>query len=285
MTNGNRKIFISCGQYAEPEKELGLAIERLVRDLGGFEPYLAQNQSTLDSLTQTIFRAIDECTGFIGVMHHRGEVSTPDGKTTRGSIWIEQEIAIAAFLRQLLGRDLKIRMYTQRGIALEGIRKYLQTNPTEFESNEEVLADLRLNLRDWAGQIAGGHRHGLDLEIQHKRTSPTGDYRLQVMLKNEGTSVASDYTVTVEFPLVFRPHTSHALYVGTKGTKALYRRTPDPSGGFKLVYPGEPIEVVGFDYYAPTNSLGIDLSEKVTAQLILKDELIQTQEKALAELL
>lgn len=285
MTNGNRKIFISCGQYAEPEKELGWAIERLVRDLGGFEPYLAQNQSTLDSLTQTIFRAIDECTGFIGVMHHRGEVSTPDGRITRGSIWIEQEIAIAAFLRQLRGRDLKIRMYTQRGIALEGIRKYLQTNPTEFKSNEEVLKDLRLNLRDWAEQIGGDHRHGLDLEIQHRRTSPTGDYRLQVILKNEGTSVARDYSVTVEFPLVFRPHTSHAHYIGTKGSKALYRRTPDQSGGFKIVYPGEPIEVLGFDYYAPSNSLGIDLSEKVTAQLILNDELIQTQEKALSELL
>ncbi len=285
MTSRKAKIFISCGQYYEAEKDLGREIERLVRELTPFETYLAQNQSTLNSLTQTVFRALDECTGLIGAMHHRGEVATPNGPIIRGSIWIEQEIAIAAFLCQVQDRHLPIRMYTQQGIKREGIREILQTNPIQFQSNVEVLDDLRSNLPSWVDRNFGNIGNGLNLEIVHRRTSPSGDYRLQVMLKNEGTSVARDYSVAVEFPLVFRPHTNHALYIETKGSKALYRRTPDQSGGFKIAYPGEPIEVVSFDYYPPSDSVGIDLSEKVTAQLILKDELIQTQEKALSELL
>jgi hypothetical protein len=38
-------------------------------------------------------------------MHRRGNLTTPDGRTvTRGSVWIEQEIAIAAFMHHVLGR-------------------------------------------------------------------------------------------------------------------------------------------------------------------------------------
>jgi len=42
-------------------------------------------------------------------MHHRGKLDTPYGRTvTRGSVWIEQEIAIVAFIRQVMNWDIPV---------------------------------------------------------------------------------------------------------------------------------------------------------------------------------
>ena len=111
-----KRVFISCGQYAQSEKALGKEICALITELTSFEPYFAENQTSLDGLTQNIFRALNDCVGLIAVMHHRGAVSTPDGDIVRGSVWIEQEVAIAAFLQQVVERDLRVRVYIEKGI-------------------------------------------------------------------------------------------------------------------------------------------------------------------------
>src|SRR5262249_24980532 len=97
-------VFISCGQYRETEISLGKALAEAVTDLTAFEGYFAQNQTSLDGLSQNIFRALNRASGFIAVMHHRGSVRTLHGEHVRASVWVEQEIAIAAFLRQALDR-------------------------------------------------------------------------------------------------------------------------------------------------------------------------------------
>ncbi len=98
-----------------------------------------------------IFRALEQCTALVAVMHHRGEVETLNGqKHIRGSIWIEQEIAIAAFLTETRKREIPVLLYVQRGIKREGVREQLKLNPIEFDEESEVLADFAARLENGA---------------------------------------------------------------------------------------------------------------------------------------
>ena len=143
-------VFISCGQVTEEERSLGRAIARLVEDLTPFKAYLAQNQSSLEGLSENILGALNECAGIIVVMHPRGKVKGLQGaQFTRGSIWIEQEIAIAAFLTQVLHKKLRVAAFVHKDVQREGMRDELQLNPVIFESNEQVLMNLLEILRRW----------------------------------------------------------------------------------------------------------------------------------------
>jgi hypothetical protein len=76
-------------------------------------------------------------------MHHRGRVETPSGKHIRGSVWVEQEIAIAAILSQAQNKEIPVLVYIQKGIRREGVRQQRRIKPVEFETDAEVVADFR----------------------------------------------------------------------------------------------------------------------------------------------
>jgi hypothetical protein len=150
MFPSDKFVFISCGQVTEEEKSLGRTIAQLVEDLTPFKAYLAQNQSGLEGLTENILRALNRCVGLIVVMHPRGRVKGMHGaQFTRGSVWIEQEIAIAAFLTQVVHRKLKVAAFVHKDVQREGMRDQLQLNPVLFETNEQVLISLLQILRGW----------------------------------------------------------------------------------------------------------------------------------------
>jgi hypothetical protein len=136
----SRDVFISCGQQTPEEIELGNTIAALVEEETSLKGYFAEYQASLEGLTQNIFNALYNSSGFIAVMHHRDELSLNE---YRGSVWVEQELAIAAFIVQTLGISLPSRAYIQRGIRREGVRGFIILNPIEFDTNEEVLDDLR----------------------------------------------------------------------------------------------------------------------------------------------
>src|SRR6266849_3328219 len=96
-------IFVSCGQVTDQERELGRSVCKLVEELTSYSPYFAESQTSLEGLTKNILGALDRAAGLIAIMHPRGSVTFPGGHTqTRASVWIEQEIAIAAFMTQVL---------------------------------------------------------------------------------------------------------------------------------------------------------------------------------------
>src|SRR5260370_1789959 len=108
-------VFVSCGQYSESEKRLGKNIctllERLRPDVA---PYFAEDQSTVEGLSNHILKALHRAAGFICVMHRRGDLAAPDGRRlTRGSVWVEQEIAITAFMNHVLNRSIPMLFYKQ----------------------------------------------------------------------------------------------------------------------------------------------------------------------------
>ena len=149
MSDSRKIVFVSCGQYTYEEKELGKRICKLVDECSPFQGYFAENQTTLRALSENVLRRLYESVGLVVVMHHRGAVEVPDRKIVRASVWIEQEIAIATLMEQILGRPLHVALFVQTGIAVEGIRQQLQLNAIHFESGDEVIAQLREILPGW----------------------------------------------------------------------------------------------------------------------------------------
>jgi hypothetical protein len=148
MSDPRRKVFVSCGQYTDEEKDLGKRVCDLVTESTTFDGYFAQNQTTLKTLTENVLRRLYESVGLIVIMHHRGKIE--GHSANRASVWIEQEIAIATLMEQVLSRPLHVALFVQRGIAVEGIRQQIQLNPIEFSNNDEVIAYLREILPNWA---------------------------------------------------------------------------------------------------------------------------------------
>jgi len=147
MPEQRKTVFISCGQYTEEERELGKRVSDLVTKSTPFAGYFAQDQTTLETLSENLLRRLYESVGLIVIMHRRGKIEGRD--TIRASVWIEQEIAIATLMQQVLRRPLHVALFIQQGIAREGIRQQIQLNSIEFTNNDEVIARLREILPKW----------------------------------------------------------------------------------------------------------------------------------------
>ena len=171
----NGLIFISCGQHTHGEKALGHAVCELVNKLTPYKPYFAENQSSLEDVTKNILGALDDAVALIAIMHYRGsvifrdsEVAAPPQRTehARASVWVEQEIAIAAFIRQVLNRNLEVVAYIQEGIEREGLRDKIHLNAKPFKTNDEVLADLVKFLPNWKLPSRLKVPVNLDIQVQ-----------------------------------------------------------------------------------------------------------------------
>jgi hypothetical protein len=132
-------VFVSCGQAAENEIALGRRLVDLIEQYTNCEAYFAEYEHTLEGLARNIIGALHRMTGMVFVMHRRGEVTTPHRKFQRGSVWVEQEIAIAASLQQQ-GRSIAVAGFVEQGIDREGLRELLHLNPTTFHNEAEVVA-------------------------------------------------------------------------------------------------------------------------------------------------
>ena len=110
-------VFISCGQCTPQEIELGQNLEAAVNELPDCKGYFAQNQGSLEAVSRHILGALDRAVGFVAVLHRRGEVLAQGSDSgarathTRGSVWVEQEIAIAAFLAQIHNKNIPALVY------------------------------------------------------------------------------------------------------------------------------------------------------------------------------
>jgi len=154
MSSPKKPVFISCGQFLESEKALGKTAAELVTKLTPFEGYFAENQNDLRGVTESILGRLYDSVGFIAIMHHRGTVTQPDRTITRASVWIEQEIAVAAFMGQILKRPLRTLAYFQQGIPLEGVRQFILLNAKPFTTSADVIRDLEAELPAWTTALS-----------------------------------------------------------------------------------------------------------------------------------
>jgi hypothetical protein len=206
-------IFVSCGQVTPEEIALGKNLVRLINQDGRYHPYFAEDQSSLEGVTNNILGRLETAAAFVAVIHPRGEVQVPDTSKvsgfrsiTRASVWIEQEIAILAMLSQIQKKTVNIQLYSKRGVTREGLRSYVMTNPYEFGDESEVLEHFAGVLAGWvlAPPLRGvalrpvilRQPHGLNAEMSI----------LRVAFHNAGDEQATDARVRMTIPMKFIRH-------------------------------------------------------------------------------
>jgi hypothetical protein len=198
-------IFISCGQFTKAERALGREVSKLVDDLTPYDAYFADTQASLAALTENILSKLNQCAGLIAIMHPRGEVVFQDGsRHIRGSVWIEQEIGIAAFITQVLKKPMNVAAFIHQTIKREGMRDQLHLNPVFFEQDRDVLDSLRATLPTWSSAVK--ERSPIKLDISHEKKRITGerhDYELKVTVVNTGPGRIEKWELDVTFPNVF----------------------------------------------------------------------------------
>jgi hypothetical protein len=137
-----RTIFVSCGQLSNDEKTLGRGLGAAI-ERHGMKSFFAEDVHSTGALNTIIFKAIQTCDAFLGVLQKRGTVTYKDyPKSERSSVWIQQEIAVFSYRLFLEDRALPIRIYSERGIRREGVMEVAIVNAIEFESTAEVLTDV-----------------------------------------------------------------------------------------------------------------------------------------------
>lgn len=201
-------VFISCGQDTLQERQLGRDICSLIADLRpDANAYFAQNQSTVEGLNSNIFGYLHRSAALICVMHGRGEITLPEGRSLiRSSVWIEQEIAIAAFIYNVLKRPIPILFYKQANVATEGIRAAVLVNSLiDFTHDSQVLDDLRSRLPTIELQPFMPRDLTPVVMCNKLQPGPSGHnrYRATFDIENSGSERVTDFQLRVYFPQRF----------------------------------------------------------------------------------
>ena len=135
----NARIFISCGQSTDREIKIGKFVEDYFRDRK-FETYFAERVHSSDALTENIFKFLKKSEYFIFIDFKREKISE---NIFRGSLFVNQEIAIATFL------ELPGIGFTEKGVKREGILNYQIYNEFVFEDGLEISKVLEEETKRW----------------------------------------------------------------------------------------------------------------------------------------
>src|ERR1700682_2242340 len=160
-------VFVSCGQVSSEEKRLGSAVCELTEQLVECDVFYAEPVHDLLGLSRTILGNLGKCAGFIPIMHHRGTVhGLDDHKHIRASVWIEQEIAVAAFIQEVLSKKILVAPFVQKGIHREGLRELLHLNTFVFDQDEDILIQLRTLLPTWKHELRAVETNSVNLWLE-----------------------------------------------------------------------------------------------------------------------
>lgn len=218
-------VFISCGQATPEEKKLGADVSELVSELTPYRPYFADNQSSLEGLTLNILGTLNKAIGLIAIMHQRGVVRLHDDtEAIRGSVWIEQELAIAAFIRQILNRQIKVAAYIHKNIRREGMRDQLLLNPIPFSTDSEVLEHLRNALPDW--RLADDPAAGKRWNLVREELSKLPEYNREAVRLLLDYGSLTDYTALQKLGQIARQNSLASVLPGLQNMTGLIRPVP-----------------------------------------------------------
>ncbi len=199
-------VFVSCGQRTDEERELGRQIFDVINEHPAFCAYFADLQSSLRGLNENILDALGNCVGFVAVMHPRGTVSFSKGQGfVRASVWVEQEIAIAAYIQRTRKERLHVAAYAHKSVEREGLRELLQLNPMLFTDSAEVPAHLRQALQSWRpvasrelpsrGEVASANLKAVRGSTPQLKTA-----NIFLSIENVGRGRIREYAATISVP-------------------------------------------------------------------------------------
>jgi hypothetical protein len=250
---GKPTIFISCGQFTDAEKRLGTLVAKMVRTLTDYEPFFAEDVQDLNGLDANILGALRDCVAFITVLHPRGNIKRPDGSVvTRASVWIEQEIAIATYIRRMEKRELPIIAFKHVSVTREGIRDLLHLNPIEFTDESEVLAALPERLAGWKSLRPSG----IELQLSTIKNCEHANHVLRtlvVTLVNETSQRVTEYDCEIRIPVGLLKHRNEKSLSEVKSNEPNRRcfridETARGSAKPRVVMPHDKRVLMTFDY-------------------------------------
>jgi len=147
----DRLVFVSCGQRTCGEKSLGRRIKAVIDATPGYEAYYAEAVQDLSGLSDHVFDALRRCSCAVIVLHDRGRVRFDDGsEAVRGSVWINQEIAILAYRQFFETRRIPILAFKEPSVSLEGAMSAFILNPRLMHDEHYLLSELK----DWLQESA-----------------------------------------------------------------------------------------------------------------------------------
>lgn len=171
------KVFISCGQRPE-ENEIGLKIASYLRGKG-FEPYFAEEVQTPEALTHNIFEALKNAEYFIAVNFQRRGSNI-------GSVFIQQEFAIAAYL------GIPMLSFYKGKVKLDGVGKYLMLKSIPINSYQDITRHLRKEVQKWNSssvhqlQLTCDHHHS-NFATRNNPAAPLSNW-LHIVVRNLSTT-------------------------------------------------------------------------------------------------
>ena len=189
------RVFISCGQRHE-ELEIAELIQKKLEGIG-YDVYVAKKEHVLSCLTRNIFDRLENSEYFLFIDFKREKlIQIKEGKeedtnSFRGSLFTNQELAIATFLK-----DIDVLGFQEKGVrSQEGIIQYTQINPIEFEDRGQ-LPDLIIkqvqdnNWRnDWRNEIQISFHGDFDkIDQVGESILPSNWYHLRVKNLNKRKS-------------------------------------------------------------------------------------------------
>lgn len=260
------KVFISCGQRAS-EKEIGLKIANYLRKKG-FEPYFAEEVQTPEALTQNIFEALKRAEYFIAINFQRRGCNV-------GSIFIQQEFAIAAFL------GIPMLVFYKGKIKIDGVSKYLILKSIAIDDYPDIVRYLRKEIKKWNPnsihqlQLTCGNFHSniamlgqpgnplsnwLHIVVQNlsdtfyckncyayidsiielptnRQIISSGDYRAELIWAGLGdVTLNIPQGVKRDFDMLFWIQGDSVIRFHQKTTSTVYGYQPLPFGKYKITY-------------------------------------------------
>ena len=141
------QVFISCGQREDlGEMEVAANIAEVLAQ-EGFEPYIAASQQTLRGPKENIFQRLAESEYFLFIDFVRDRLDVEGSSLHRGSVFSQQELALAAYL------DTDVIAFQEESIKpLEGILLFMQTNCLLF-NDRSLLPNMvieKVRERGWS---------------------------------------------------------------------------------------------------------------------------------------
>lgn len=166
------KVFISCGQYTQEEKDIGNKIVQYFQERG-FEPYFAEEVHSPLGLTQNIYESLRSSEYFVCINPTREN-------TDFGSLFVQQELAIASYNRTPL------IAFHHPSVKLKGVAKYLQVNSIEYKSVANIITNLDKFTKNW------------DSKSKNQLKLKLGNEHLNIAIQNHSNALSNWYHIIVE---------------------------------------------------------------------------------------
>lgn len=153
------KVFISCGQATKEEKKAGKDVAKWLHRQG-FIPYIAIEVQSILDINSGIINELKSSDYYLFINFRREKVLGQKCKFYRGSLFTNQELAVA----YSLGFD-KVIFINRKGVRREGMFAYIGSNTPEFNSYKELLPTIKTAVKK--AQWNSNYSRNLVIENPH----------------------------------------------------------------------------------------------------------------------